>query len=114
MSDQNFTGTENAREIKYLIVLYAIFFAIALLSVAIILAAQADLFSYVSIVMLASVVVLPVIMVGILKRAKWGFYLAFAFSLFHLIDGLLGISIIKIAIHGIILYYLYKWMRAFK
>jgi len=108
------------KDIKWLAVLYGIFFVFNLIIMIPVLlfsqtsGSEIDFFSYVFIVWIVSIVIIPIIITGLLKYSKWGMYLAFLFSIFHLVDGLIGINIIKIAIHAVILYYLFKWRTAFE
>ena len=106
-----FEKTEKPKDVKWLAVLYGISYFLTIIALFFV---KIDFFSYEFIVWTISIVVIPIIILGLLRYAKWGMFLAFAFSTLHLIYGVVGLNIIKIAVHTVILYYLYKWRDAFK
>lgn len=111
---------KKTKDVKWLAVLYGISLALnIIIMVPVLFFAQLtgtsiDLFSYTFITWIVSIVITLIVIIGLLKYAKWGMYLAFAFSIFHIFDGLIGTNFIKIVINAIILYYLYKWRAAFE
>jgi uncharacterized membrane protein len=109
--------SKKPKDIKLLALLYGISFVlnfIVIIYATITFGPTINFFSYNFVIMYVSLAIVLVIIFGLLKYAKWGLYLAFGFSMFHVIFGLINIDIIRIAIHSIILYYLYKWRASFK
>jgi hypothetical protein len=53
------------------------------------------------------------IIIGLFRKAKWCWYLAFGFSVYQIVAGLLQIKILTLIVHGVIIFYLYKWRYVF-
>ncbi len=104
------------KEVKHIAVLEGIFFIFGLVAIILIISKvpQYNYLSYQFISSILSLVLIPFIIFGLWNYKKWSLYLATVFSIFHVVDGLVFFNIIKVIIHAIILFYLFKYKSAFE
>ncbi len=55
-----------------------------------------------------SLILIPLILIGLWKRKEWGLFLCYIISIFFILEGILSLNIIKVIVWCIVLYYLYK------
>jgi hypothetical protein len=114
MKNFNTSAEEVKKEIKLLIIFLIIVFLFNLGIIAYqIQTGYLMLFSYIFITSIISLGILPLAIMGLWKMKRWGLYLAFGLSVFHLLDGIIGFNFIKVLINAIIIYHLYKWRSLF-